>query len=140
MGVAVLDRIQHHEGAGFGLDGVLHETVPVRRRLREDALEALAVVVIADQQVAGHFQVGENLLHRAVGGLAAVVGEVAGQDHEIRVAVDPVHAIDDGGEARRRLQCAQAVAGRNQVSVGDMDELHGVGPESGIGVPSITRR
>ena len=64
MGLFVLDRVEHYEDPRFMRHGVLDESRVVGGRLGKDFLKTLAIVVIADQQMARHFKVGEDIPHR----------------------------------------------------------------------------
>ena len=120
----VLDGIDHDEHARRGWHRVLHESVIVDLRLREAAKVMLAMVVIADDEMAGHIQPGHLFGEKPVSGIFAAIGEIAGDDTAFGVAMMAANVIDTAAEALGRVQAVQQRAGANQVSIGDVDEFH----------------
>ncbi len=104
--------------------GVLDESRYVGGCLGKDFFKTLPIVVIADQQIARHFKVREDVPHRKIGWLRPVIGEISRQDHELGIAVDPVDHFDNMGEPVAWMHRAQHVGRWDEVRTGDVDEFH----------------
>ena len=121
---AVLDGIDDDENARRGWHRVLHEAVVVDLCLREALQIIRAVVVIADNEMAGHIQSGNLLGEQSISGIFASIGEIPGDDTTFGIAMMAQDVIDTAGKAFGRIQTFQLRTRGNQVSVGDVYEFH----------------
>jgi len=121
---AVLDGVNDDENARRGWHRVLHEPVIVDLCPREALPVILAVVVIADNEMALHIQPGNLLSEESICGIFTAIGEVSGDDTAFGIAMMEVDVIDTAGKALGRVQAVQLRARGNQVGVGDVYEFH----------------
>ena len=121
---AILDGVDDDENARRGWHRVLYEAVIVDFCLREATPVILAVVVIADNEMAFHIQPRNLLGEESISRIFSAVGEIAGDDAAFGVAMMTADVIDTAAKALGRVQAFQPRAGGYQVGVGDVYEFH----------------
>ena len=120
----VLDGVDDDENARRSLHRVLHEAVIVDFCLREATQVILAVVVIANNEMAVHIQPGNLFGQKSISGILTSIGEIPCDDTAFGVAMMAADVIDTARKSLGRVEAVQTRTGRNQVGVGDVYEFH----------------
>ena len=121
---AGLVGVEQHQRPGRRSYNGLDETVVVGRNLGKRVPEGLAVVVIAEQEMAGGSQVIQGTLQEVIGCGFAAVGEIAGEEDEGGVPLGLVDVGDGGSQPGLWIQPAEPFSGRDQVRIGQVYEFH----------------
>ena len=135
-------RVEEEEPARGRFEGRLHETVLVRRQVRDGREERRAVVVVAQDEVAGTGEAREDVAKEGVGLRVPLVRQVARDDHH-RGARGPVRSVPrhDGvhrrPQPRLRVEAVEALARGDEVQVGEVDDVEGrhLSPARGAAAP-----
>jgi hypothetical protein len=122
---ALLQRVEEDDPTRVSrVEHRLNEPLCVTRLIRELGHEGLAVVVIAEKEPHGHGQAGQFGGKAFIGLRFAPVGEVTRDDREVSVRMTADHVVDDRREASSRVEAMDRRVSRDEVGVGDVDDLH----------------
>jgi hypothetical protein len=136
----LLTYVAEMAGMGFGFDrvekqaaagrSVVHAVRKAARSgiVREDAQKVCAPVVIADAQPHRHRKRGETRLEPFVVVAVAPIGEIAGDDQKLRIVVAFEDVDQRPLEIEPGIAPADGLAGRSEMDIAHMDELHGLAP------------
>jgi len=106
------------------IQGCLNEAVGVPRRVGESGEQGRAVVVVAGYEAVGDREPVEDAFQGAVRAGPAVVGQVAADDAQLGVSVMGVDVGDASRQPCRRIEVVDLSAVRDQVGIGDLQQLH----------------
>ena len=120
----LIQRIEEQQPSARRVAPALHETVAVARRRRQLAEAGRAPIMVADQHDVGHLQRPHAVEEIAVGLHLAPMREIAGDDRNLRVGVMLVDVGDRSIEARPGIEPVEFEAGRDEMRIGDVNELH----------------
>ena len=124
---ARLNGIEQQHAPLGRVQGALDEAVRVGRCLRQGLQQGLPAVVVADHHVVWHAERRESVAQLAVGGRLPAVGQIAAQHAEGRVAMACVDVGKAGVEPGARIDPVDRLSGADQMGIGDLHDLHGVG-------------
>ena len=128
---ALAKRIECNDGRMIEVPDRLHKSIAVVVPCVEDGAERLAAIVIAHHQHDRDSQSCQPVFERFIRTLLAPMGEIARHDHECKVVVVAVDQLDRRREPCSGIERIETTTGRNEVRVGQDNELHRTDPLPG---------
>lgn len=116
--------VEKDQTAPRGIKDRLHEALLVDRDPRKPLAENAAVVMVANEETDRHCKLIEFAMQGIVGGSLAAMSEIAGENAQIGIGVMPVDIGNAGRQTLQRILVEEALWGRHEMRVGDLDDFH----------------
>ncbi len=108
----------------------LHKALPVVHHARQFGAQRRTVVMVADHKEGAKRKPGQPPGQPAIGARVTVIGQIARDDAERRIAMQPPDVVEHAPQPLARVEPPDRLARRRQMRVCHMDDLHRPSPLS----------
>lgn len=118
-----VERIETDEPPIADIDDALHETVRIERGIVENLDEALAAIMISDQDRLRHREPVEGIAGDPIRFAVTDVCDVTSDDDAIGISIVRIDVVDCSGQALNRRYAENGLSRRNDVKIGQDDQF-----------------